>query len=363
VDSTSSHRYAVILAGGSGTRLWPLSTANNPKQLLKPGGELPLVVDTFVRLAQVVPEDHIYVSTTQLLVDELSARLPQVTPDRMIVEPHGEGKAAAYYLISRRLSEVDPAATMLTAASDSVVFPLEGFVAGCRAAFEHAEQMSAGAALLGVRPMRADTTLGYVRTAAAPASYPAGLMPVVEFQEKPSAESASDFAADPAWYWNTSHYCVSVDNMMDAYRRAAPEMCASIDRFLETDDPASYSGRHAPAHELSPFVDLGIQIDLVAGGFEWHDVGTWPSLHRALSARGDDSVIVLGLAEELECSGTLVFNESSMQVVALGLEDVVVAVSESTALIASLALLEKDPGALARARAKIQAPLKRDPGL
>jgi mannose-1-phosphate guanylyltransferase len=354
VDVEPDHRYAVILAGGRGTRLWPISTTQQPKQFQSLGDSRSLIAMTFDRLAECVPEDHIYVSTTAGYAADVREALPQLAAHNLIVEPRPEGKAAAFLLIALRIAERDPEAVLLSAAADSFVAPIEAFQAASATAFEFVDAHPDWAAILGSRPTRPDTSLGYLR-ATGSARGAAGVRVLRDFGEKPTREVAQTYVTDGNYFWNSSHYCFAVATLETAYRQAAPRLHAAVSEFANTGAAEAYRGWDSPEHELLPFIDYGWSVGVVECDFSWNDVGTWPSLYRALLDSQERPFIPSrsGRHADLDSVSGLVVNESSLSVVTAGLQDIVVVVSDSVVLVAPIDALEDDPQIVVRLQSRI----------
>lgn len=341
-----SHRYAVILAGGQGTRLWPVSTTEQPKQFQALGDSRPLITQTFDRLAACVPDERIYVSTTRDYVDDVVASLPRLRPENLVVEPQPQGKPAAFLLVASRLSALDPQAVVLSAAADSAVSPVEAFERGCEQAFEFVGAHPSWTTLLGSRPTRPDISLGYVR-ATGTAMGVSGIHVARDFHEKPTLEVARTFAASPEYFWNSSHYCFAAATLVEAYRQAAPQLWESVRRFVDSGEDRAYVSDARTTHELHPFIDAGWPIGVVESEFRWYDIGTWPSLYRALADSKGTSLISSGACIDVSSEETLVVNDSDMTVITAGLDGLAVVVSDSVVLVAPIKKLEEEPTLIA----------------
>ena len=346
MKSDTSHRYAVILAGGRGTRLWPISTQEQPKQFQALGDTRPLIAQTFDRLKECVGAGHIFVSTTAEYADDVLASLPELNPAHLVVEPRPEGKPAAFLLIAHRIAAVDPAAVVLSAASDSSIVPLEAFQAAAERSFDFVEAHPSWTTLLAIAPTHADTSLGYVRATGHAMGVP-GIRVARDFLEKPSHAVAEEFLAAHDYFWNTSHYCFSVATLTEAYEQASPELGAAITAYVSSGDAADYRGDPGPDHELLPFVDCGWPIGVVESDFRWYDIGTWPSLYRALADSKGTDLVTSGSHVDLDSSSGLVVNDSAMTVVTAGIEGLAVIVSDAVVLVAPIATLEDHPQTIA----------------
>ena len=346
MNADNSHRYAVILAGGRGTRLWPISTEEQPKQFQSLGDSRPLIAQTFDRLASCVGDERIFVSTTAGYVDDVIASLPRLIRENLIVEPRSEGKPAAFLLIADRIHGEDPLAVVFSAAADSSVSPLSAFQENCARAFEFVESHPFWTTILGIRPTRADSSLGYIRASGA-AMGVKGIHVARAFSEKPTRASTESFVAEPDYYWNSSHYCFSVATLLEAYKQAAPELYVAVQSYNRTKLEAEYGNKDGPAHELLPLIDGGWPLGVVACDFRWYDIGTWPSLYRALQDSQGTKLITSGAHIDFDSAGGLIVNDSSMTVVTAGLNDLAVIVSNSVVLVAPIRKLEDQPDTIA----------------
>lgn len=348
MSTEQDHRYAVILAGGRGTRLWPLSTSEQPKQFQSLGDSRSLIAQTFDRLATCVPKEHIFVSTTKGYAEDVLASLPGLSPDNVIREPQPEGKPAAFLLIATHIHDKDPDAVVLSAASDSFVAPLESFTASSDKAFRFVEAHPNWTTILGTRPTRPDVSLGYVRATGTARGVP-GVHVVRDFSEKPTRDKAKSYVLEPDYFWNSSHYCFRASTLIDAYEEAAAHMHTAVTAYFASGEDGHYADLGGPAHELDPFEKYGWPMGVVECDFSWYDIGTWPSAYRALSDSQAAGLVGTGTGRHVDVGSRrgLVVNESQLDVVTAGLDGLVVIVSDSVVLVASVKQLESEPETVA----------------
>ncbi|MFV0252359.1 MAG: sugar phosphate nucleotidyltransferase [Beutenbergiaceae bacterium] len=345
-----SHRYAVILAGGHGKRLWPLSTDRKAKQFRGVGDTKPMLVQTYERLAACVPAGNIFISTTAAQAQDVRAVIPQIDPDHLIVEPRAAGKPAAFLLAAHRIHELDPEAIVLSSASDTLLSPLQAFQRDSDRAFAFVQDNPEWLALFGSTPDRADTSLGYVR-ANGSAMDADGVLVARGFYEKPDQDAADEYAGSGEYFWNSSHYFFATSALIEAYQRNAPQWAEAVRSYATHDEGADYPETGGPSHEVTPFVDGSVPIGVVPVEFTWHDMGTWPAVHRALAESDSAVMAVSGAAMvDLDSRDTLVVNESPMTIITGQLEGLAIIVTNSVVLVAPLDDLGDESDLLSRLR-------------
>jgi mannose-1-phosphate guanylyltransferase len=303
--------HAVILAGGSGTRFWPLSRAAKPKQFLALATGRPLIAETFTRIEPLCPPSRTWVVCGQSHADAVRAALPALPPQHVVVEKAARNTAPAIGLAAVRVMQEDPDATLLILPSDHHIAKPDAF----RATLEAAERASRGGDLvtIGIRPTRPETGYGYLRRGAARQG---GGFAVDAFVEKPDAATAARYLLDPAYSWNAGIFVFRADVILEAMKRHLPEVHAGL----------TSGGDFARLPSIS--IDYGVmekesqttrRIALVPGDFGWSDVGSFAALPevRALDARGN---AVSGDALLLDCDGCVVLSEGGRLVAAVGLD-------------------------------------------
>jgi mannose-1-phosphate guanylyltransferase len=321
-------RYVSILAGGSGTRLWPLSRSHRPKQLLSLVGDRSLIQATVDRVAPLVPPERILVVTEASHADDLRAQLPELPAENILVEPARRGTAAAVGLGAVTIAQRDPQATMASLHSDSAVLDPEGFRRSLSAAFAVAE---AGDWLvtLGIRPTTPHTGMGYIEVGEPLGTYE-GLPAhqAVRFVEKPDRARAEQFIAQ-GYVWNPGMFIWRVEVILDQFARLLPEIHGplhEIQAAIGTARAADVLQTVYPGIRTET-IDFGImeraaRIATIPSSFGWSDVGSWSEI-LAIAPHDDDQNVVRGDHLGIDTRRTLVFG-SAKPVFTLGVEDLVI---------------------------------------
>jgi mannose-1-phosphate guanylyltransferase len=317
-------RHAVIMAGGSGTRLWPLSRAERPKQLLDvivdpAGGAHSLLVEAFDRLRAVLPADRIWVCTAARYGEQVRAALPELGADRLILEPVARETANAVGLAAALVADVDPEAELAVVSADHVIRPVERFAATLTTAYDALTARPDSLVTLGITPTSPATGFGYVQRGA-PTEVP-GVAEAAAFREKPDRATAESYLASGEYLWNSGMFVWRARTVLDALADHLPETAEGLRRIVAA---APGPDRDAVLAEVFPTLPK-ISVDyavlepaatepgrvLVADlDVDWLDVGSWPALAHTLDA---------------DTAGNIVLSDDPGHLVALvGLRDSVV---------------------------------------
>jgi mannose-1-phosphate guanylyltransferase len=327
--------HAVTLAGGSGTRLWPVSRAGNPK-FLHPltGSSATLLQATLERLGPLAPRARTYVVTGVAHATDVARQASALPAENILVEPSPRDSCAAVGLAASIIAKRDPDAVMGSFATDHLIRDTEQFVAVVRSAIEGA----AGGLLMtiGITPTRPETGYGYLQCGEAIAGT---VRKVQEFREKPSAEIASAYVASGRYLWNAGMFVWRVDAFLAELARQQPELHAGLARIAaawETPEQDEVVGAVWP--ELPRIsVDYGVmegaaaagRVATVPGDFGWNDVGDFNTLGDVLATDEAGNVILApnsGKPDVLLVSttGSVVVPHGDRLVAVLGMSDVVV---------------------------------------
>lgn len=266
--------WAVVLAGGVGSRFWPLSTPQNPKQLLPLVTDHPLLVDAVERLRPLAPDSQILILTNAALVDPIAALLPMVPRENLVAEPRPSGTAAALAWAAARIRDRGgDDAVMLSVHADWAVADADGFRRTLRAAAAAAARHES-LLTVGIVPSRPDPGFGYIQP---DGEVEAGVRRVARFIEKPDRARAEAMCRD-GYLWNSGIFVWRVGDFLAELSRLTPEVAPAL--AAHPNDIGAFFGAVKPVS-----VDVGVlersqRVMVIAGDFGWDDVGTWGALRR-----------------------------------------------------------------------------------
>jgi len=325
-DSREPNRYAVILAGGIGSRFWPASTPARPKQLLPLGSDRSLILDTVERARRLVGPERVRILTGAGLVAPFRRAVPDLDDESFLLEPVARSTGPALVWAASVIERSDPGALMISLHSDHVIDPFEAFAGtierACRAAATRHSLVC-----LGIDPTRPETGYGYIEVGEELGEQ---VYSVTRFHEKPDEDTAGRYAASGDFLWNSGIFVWRARDLLDEAERCATELRSALpllgggdaDAFFDTVEPVS--------------VDVGIlersdRVEVARASFEWDDVGTWSALTRTRDADASGNVVV-GVASILDGSGNVVWAEDG-PVRLFGVDDLVVVRSGDEVLV------------------------------
>jgi len=340
-----SNFYPVILAGGRGTRFWPLSRRRRAKQLLPLDGKQTMIQQTLARLLPLAPARNAWVITNDDLRGAILRQLPRLDPRQVLAEPIGRNTAPAIGLAAFLLLRKNPQAVIGMFPSDHVVSDNKRYL---QTIIQGRNIAAAGEniVVLGIQPTRAETGYGYIE-AGARANGPA--LPVRRFTEKPDAERALGFLAAGNYYWNSGMFLWSAQTLAAALREHLPKTAGVLEQIA-----ASYGTRRFAEvfRKLYPrceniSIDYAVleprsakgegrsNIFCLPADFGWNDLGSWTALHehhRTRKKNADGNVVTSSGSYTIDASGNYVHAPGKF-VAAVGVRDVVVVETEDALLI------------------------------
>jgi mannose-1-phosphate guanylyltransferase len=323
--------WSVILAGGVGSRFWPVSTANRPKQLLPLASDQPLLRDALDRMAPLADPSATLILTNASLVDAIHALAPEIPATNLIAEPRPAGTAAALTWAAAQIERASGRdAIMLSIHADWAVADADGF----RAALTRAATIAATTQSLvtvGIVPSRPDPGYGYIRPGDEIAGS-SGARRVAQFVEKPDAERAK-VMVDEGFLWNSGIFVWRVGDFLDEVRKHCREVAPALEHHPDNLE------RFFSAVQNPIAVDVGVlersdRVVVIPGEFGWDDVGTWSALSRVRSADGHGNVLA-GAVHAVQAHNNVVHAEGN-EVVLYGVSDLVVVTHDGLTLVTTI---------------------------
>lgn len=325
------NRWAVILAGGVGSRFWPLSTPERPKQLMPLVGSEPLLADSVNRLAPLVAPERTLILTNGPLAPAIHSLLPEVPAENVIAEPRAAGTAPALaWAASEICRRSDGAATMLSVHADWAVADAAGFRATLERAARAAELHHA-LVTVGVVPTRPDPGFGYIQPGK-PVNELPGARRVARFVEKPDRATAERMVSD-GFLWNSGIFVWRVADFLGEVRKHCPEVAPALGA-AERGDIHDFFASVTPISADHGVLERSDSVLVLPGDFGWDDVGTWAALRRvrALDEKGNAH---FGDVFPVGSSGNVVHAEGQT-VVLYGVSDLVVVSRDGLTLVTTV---------------------------
>ncbi len=320
--------YVAIMAGGVGSRFWPGSRQNRPKQfldILNVGKSLLRL--TFERFLALCPASNIVVVTNAAYVDLVAQELPELSPHQILGEPTRNDTAPCVAYTAFKLAQLHPQATLVVAPSDHMVLQPERFIALLQQAVAFAAQYDA-LLTLGIQPTRPDTGYGYIQLGA---PVEGNIYRVERFTEKPNLETAQRFVQSGQYLWNAGIFIWSLPSILSAFEQLAPDIYALLAQgrpHYNTPSEAAFLAEHYPTTRKVS-VDIAIlekapNVFTLPADFGWSDLGTWASLHQELGKDSDENVVQSTTALLYDVRDSFVRMPKGKLLVLRGLKDYIV---------------------------------------
>lgn len=330
--------HAVIMAGGSGTRFWPASTSETPKQLLQLAGDTTMLRQTVDRLGELAPNECRLVVTNERLVEAVRQQLPELPSSAIVGEPCKRDTAPCVGLAALLVSRNDPTATMAVMPADHVIRPVEKFQSAIRQAVQLIEASPGRIVTFGIKPSYPAEIFGYIHRGEAIAP---GVYQVQRFQEKPDADTAAKYLESGEYYWNSGIFVWRAATILEALRQRQPETLERLGTIVAAwDDPKGIDVFHREFAAIKPIsIDYAVMehapdVAVVEAPFEWDDLGGWQALARIAGSDSDGNTI-LGKHVGLATSGTIVRTSDEHLVATVGVKDIIVVHTPRATLVAN----------------------------
>ena len=325
----NKHHYVVIMAGGIGSRFWPMSRTNFPKQfldILNIGKTL--IQTTFDRFSSFIPLENIYVVTSDEYVNIVKKQLPSLPLQNILAEPSRKNTAPCIAYISFKLSQLDPHALLIVAPADHMISDNIAFTKVCFEALSFVKKHNAFITL-GINPTYPNTGYGYIQYEQHSVSD--NVYKVKTFTEKPNLELAKTFIASGEFLWNAGIFVWQVKNIIIAFEKYLPEV---YDLFNSQREKFNTPEEEEALQEIYPFssnisIDFGIMekadnVYVIPSSFGWSDIGTWNSAYEQLRKDGNANAISGHNVMLMDTGNCIVHVPENKLVVLQGLKDFIV---------------------------------------
>ena len=342
--------YPVILAGGRGTRFWPLSRKKRAKQMLALNSGRSMIQETVTRLKAVAPDKAFWVITNDDLREGIRKQLPKIPKSQIVAEPVGRNTAPAIGLAAALIAREDPDAVIGLFPSDHVIENEPRFTAAVKKAIDIAAA-GPNMVVMGIQPTRAETGYGYIEVAARgtrpEAQGKTDAVQVLKFREKPERETAEQYLRAGNYFWNSGMFIWGAQTLMDALREHLPKTAAILDQIAAAWGTRKFDKTFARLYPkcenisvdyavLEPRSAKGAESNLccIAADFRWNDLGSWTALyeHHARDLNEAANVIRANKAFELDAAGNYVYSPNKF-VAAVGVSGLVVVETDDALLI------------------------------
>ncbi|WP_317898471.1 mannose-1-phosphate guanylyltransferase [Aurantibacillus circumpalustris] len=335
------HHYAIIMAGGVGTRFWPMSTTQHPKQFLDIlGTGQTLLQQTYDRVAQTCPIENIFVVTSNAYEKLVAEQLPKLLKENILCESARKNTAPCIAYASYKIHKRDPKAITLVAPSDHLVKKEDTFVKAIKSCFDKAKQQDC-LITLGIKPTRPDTGYGYIQFIKSDVEEKdKRINKVKTFTEKPDAEMANFFMDSGDFLWNSGIFIWSTESIISAMEKHDPELANVFKEgwdFYNTDKEKEFVNRaYATCKNIS--IDYSVMekaknVYVRSSIFGWSDLGTWGSLYTQIKKDDKNNALVGKNIITYDCNNCIVQVPKDKLVVLQGLEDYIVVESEGVLMI------------------------------
>jgi mannose-1-phosphate guanylyltransferase len=332
--------YAVIMAGGGGTRFWPKSRKSRPKQFLSLFGNETMLQKTIGRLNGFIDPEQVLVITNEAYLQIVAEQAPDLEEDHVIGEKVGRNTAPCIAAAASLLYKKDPEAVMIVLPADHEIGKPDEFVQTLKRAVSAAEEYNS-LVTIGIQPDRPETGYGYIQRGNKPLKEEERtVFPVVKFEEKPNLERAEQFLKSGDYLWNGGIFIWKVSVIVDSFKKHMPEIHTLMMDLIDSDatgDQIDAFYRACP----SISVDYGIMekaenVQVVPGSFEWNDVGSWKAVHE-LSAKDENQNAKSGSnALFHNTTNSLIHSESKKLITLVGVDNLAVVETEDSIMVINL---------------------------
>lgn len=328
-------RYAMIMAGGAGKRLWPASRQSKPKQLIRLVDGKSLLELALERLEGLFPPERTFIITNASYVESIRERISQLPAENIIGEPEGRDTANAIALGAEIITAMDEDATMAVFTADHIIHPVDEFQRCVAKACQAAEDNPDALVTFGIRPSHPHTGLGYIQCSAGE------VRKVVAFKEKPDHHTARYYVESGKYFWNSGMFVWKVQAIRKELERYLPESAQAFkkvgDAFKKGEDITELLKEIYPDlprisidYAVMEKAENVLMVELTC---KWLDVGSWPALAEVVSTDADGNAVLARRAIVIDGSNNILFSEDEHLISMIGLDDCIVVHTPDATLV------------------------------
>ena len=327
------------MAGGIGSRFWPLSTPDNPKQFLDVLGiGKSLIQMTYERLLRVSPNENIFILTNEQYKEKVLEQLPNLTPDQVLTEPERKNTAPCIAYAAGKIQSLNPEANLIISPADHLIIQADNFAKTIETAIQSSD--IGRIATIGIAPTRPDTGYGYIEVDANSKNEPNATFEVRQFREKPDLETAKKFLNAGNFCWNSGIFIWKAKTVIDALESFQPNLhklfTKDLSKYNTPEEQEFVNNAFNTCEDIS--VDFAIMehaknIDVVIADFDWSDLGTWGSLDDHLNKDNSNNAIVGNKVTTFNTSNCIINIPEGKTALIDGLDDYIVIQSDDKLMI------------------------------
>ena len=333
-------KHLVIMAGGIGSRFWPMSTPQHPKQFIDiTGCGRTMIQQSFDRFDGIIDIDHVWVVTSANYKDLVAEQLQGINPQHILLEPCMRNTAPCIAYVSWKIQKEDPEAVFAVAPSDHLVLDVAAFQSYIKRGFDF---VGVGERILtlGMPPTRPETGYGYIEQSE---EIESGIYRLVAFREKPNLATAIEYLQKGGFTWNSGIFMWSVTTIVKELRQYAPQIAGVMDQMVEsfftTDEQQNVNEMFPTCEKIS--IDYAVMEKtklayVMPAEYGWSDLGTWGSLHTLTNHDENDNAVFGDSVKLVEAEGNMIKMPNGKQVVIQGLKNCIVSEHNGTLLICQL---------------------------
>ncbi|KKQ18085.1 MAG: Mannose-1-phosphate guanylyltransferase [Berkelbacteria bacterium GW2011_GWB1_38_5] len=316
------------MAGGSGTRLWPMSRCNKPKQFHNLCSSKSLIQETYDRVKDIVPKENIFVSLVKPILETSQKQLSEVPKENFIVEADIRNTGPAIAYAAATIARRNPQAVVVTLPSDHAIDKLEEFINSINTVLNFIDKNPEYLATVGLKPTSPDTGLGYIKIGK---KFSGSKLHAVDcFVEKPNLKKAKEYLKSGKFLWNASYFCWRANKLLDMYKTFAPEIYAGISKIITllgkkgSKEKIENIYKDLPKEPIDTAIAEKVEkIAVLPADLGWSDIGNWTTLYEFLTARSGNHTVSRGNHIGFDDKNCLIYAQDKL-LTTVGLKDIIV---------------------------------------